>query len=276
MLRNILLSGAALAALGTCASAADLPARVAPAPYIAPAPIFTWTGFYIGANVGAGFRNNNNTVVVPNGVFPGVPAFVMVNPAGNNNDNTGILGGGQIGYNWQAGTFVFGIEADIQGMSNGNNNNIAGVVPVGGNAAVFVPGGNNNSNWFGTVRGRLGIAYDRVLFYGTGGLAYGGGNSNAGVVNYFAPGNIGLVPDAVYTSTNTNGNNNLGYSVGAGVEYAFTNNWTMKAEYLYVSLGKHTNLYVPTTGAAPAGTSFSGANTSNRFSVVRVGLNYKF
>ena len=170
--RSSLLLSAAVAVMASgSAFAADLPSRTEapPVPYIAAPPVFTWTGFYIGVNAGAAFGSNNNSSFAPYG-FSGGPGTAYLS-SGNN--NTAFTGGGQVGYNWQTGSLVFGLEADFDYL--GNNHNSVGV-PTGASAPYFVAVNGNNDNFLGTVRGRFGYAVDRALFYVTGGLAYGGGN----------------------------------------------------------------------------------------------------
>ena len=240
------------------AFAADLPRRSAPPPYLPPIPIFTWTGFYVGVNAGAAFSDNKNRYT-PAGFATPITGYGY----GNSSD-TSFTGGGQLGYNWQMSQFVLGIEADINYLDRTNANR-SFVAPVG--TAYYSARASSDDNYFGTVRGRIGYAWDRFLVYGTGGLAYGGGLGKSTISTYNAAG--------VRTATYTNGNDDtdIGYALGGGVEYAFTNNWSVKAEYLYVNLGSQNRTYVATTG--PAGTSFVGKR-DNDFSVARVGLNYKF
>lgn len=228
-MRNYLLSGVAalgLVAFAGAASAADLPARKGPvlAPVVY-APAFTWTGFYIGGNAGYAWGNIDTTTF---GVLPTLE------------DPEGFVGGGQIGYNYQVGQIVFGVEADFQGAD------LKATVRDGlGNSA------SNEINYFGTVRGRIGYAIDRFLPYVTGGFAY------ANVKSQFA------TPLASVSNDNTQ----YGYTIGAGLEYAFTNNLTAKLEYLYVDLERES-----------VRTPFGAANikVGTDFSVVRAGLNYKF
>ena len=269
----------AILAFASGAMAADLPARApAPAPYIS-LPVFTWTGFYVGLNAGGAFNGNNNR----GGFTPlGFPVGINGNPAAANILGGGIagndgsfLGGAQIGYNWQAGSIVYGIEADIQGLArNSNRNGVAAIAPVAGLAGIvpyaIATNGNNSSNYFGTVRGRLGYAMDRALFYVTGGLAYGG-TRGGGSVAYFNQTNATAIPTATYSG---GGNNSrVGYTVGAGLEYALTNNWTVKGEYLYADLGRRNRAL---TSAALPTTSFVGGNNNSGLHVVRLGVNYKF
>jgi outer membrane immunogenic protein len=232
-LLSLLAGTAALAIAASAAQAADLPSRYAPPPMIAAVPVFTWTGFYVGVNAGYGWNTNSN-----NNRFDPVFGFV-----GNGSNNGGFVGGGQVGYNYQIGQFVIGLETDIQYADLGN----------GGNSF----GGNNNGNWFGTARARAGFAIDRALIYATGGFAYGdiGGGSGAFVG-----------PNGTIFAGSGN-NTNTGWVVGGGVEYAFTNNLTAKLEGLYVNLDSNSN---NNFGA------FTTNNNKAEFGVVRAGLNYKF
>src|SRR5947209_13802138 len=164
MLRKILMTTVAASAMVGSAYAADLPSRKAPPmAYIPPVPIFTWTGFYIGVNGGGAFRANNNNAY-NNAIFFGGAAPVFGFNNNNNNNNGRFLVGGQAGVNWQVNQFVLGIEGD-------------GDAVLGNNTSTF-PGAPRSSStgFFGTVRGRAGIAFDRFLVYGTGGVAFGSTN----------------------------------------------------------------------------------------------------
>jgi outer membrane immunogenic protein len=154
-----------------------------------------------------------------------------------NFDLSGGMVGGTAGYNWQTGAWVFGLEGDLD-WSNINGNTFLGCVP----------GCKTTNNWLGTARGRVGYAFDRVLPYVTGGLAVGEVQADVAGIN-------------VATNTNT------GWTVGAGVEYAITNNWSAKAEYLYVDLGNF-NCGIA-CGANPDNVSF-------RSHIARGGINFRF
>ncbi|MCX7900164.1 MAG: porin family protein, partial [Methylocystis sp.] len=142
------------AALGAgAAHAADLPSQKGPPPaYVPPPPVMSWNGFYVGVNVGGGFQDATSSNVL----------------WGSGGGAAGIVGGGQIGYNWQVTPmFVLGAEADFQGSSIGNN--------AGNNWNWWGGPDTARINWFGTVRGRLGVTLfsPNVLVYGSGGFAYG-------------------------------------------------------------------------------------------------------
>jgi outer membrane immunogenic protein len=247
MLRKILMTTVAASAMVGSAYAADLPSRRAPpVAYVPPVPIFTWTGFYVGVNAGGAFRANNN---VNNNNLP-LLGFPVVANNGNGN-NARFIGGGQAGINYQVNQFVFGVEGDGQVLVGGNNNN--------NNFFGFGNNG-NNTRFLGTVRGRGGLAFDRFLVYGTGGVAFGTGPT----INNFNPFLIGAGP--FFNNVNNGNNWRVGYAVGAGVEYAFLNNWSVKLEYLYTDLGRANN----------NGFLFNNNTFRERNHIVRAGLNYKF
>jgi len=217
MKKYLLASVAALGLVAAgAASAADLPSRKGPvaAPVYMP-PAFTWTGFYVGANAGYGWGNVN------------------ANGFANVGDLDGFVGGGQVGYNYQMGQFVVGAEADFQGADLSSGSNL-GLVNV-------------KTEYFGTVRARVGVAFDRFMPYITGGWAYGNVKTSIPA--------LGFSSDRTHTG---------GYAVGGGLEYAFTNNLIAGVEYLYVDLGEKNIL-----GAA-------GTKVGTDFSVVRARLSYKF
>jgi outer membrane immunogenic protein len=212
--------------------AADLPPAAAPPPrapaaYLPP-PMFSWTGFYLGINGGYGFGQSSWSNVVDGST--------------GNFNTSGFLLGGTLGANYQIGAFVIGLEGD--GAWNDANGST-------GNCFSFAC--TTQGEWLATVRGRAGFAWDRVLFYGTGGAAFGSVQASA----------TGL---PTTTSTQT------GWTAGAGVEWAFLPNWTAKVEYLYVNLG---NFSCPTTSCG-AGVPPAATSVSFNENIVRAGINYKF
>jgi len=255
---------AAVAAISS-AYAADMAPRYtkAPPPVI---EVWNWTGFYIGGNVGYSWGRSNDTSSLTNGA--GTVLFTSVDRA----NMDGVIGGGQIGYNWQMQNWLWGLEADIQGSDQKGSRDF--ICPTGvctppfGVIAVF-PGPavpvnlNQKLEWFGTVRGRVGVlATPKVLFYATGGLAYGEVRTAATI----GAGAFGF----------SNSDTRVGYTVGAGVEGVISGNWTAKLEYLYVDLGTTSGSFVTTIPALGGGVlthNYSSRITDN---IVRVGLNYKF
>jgi len=234
------------------ASAADLPARmVTKAPLLPPPPpMYNWTGFYVGANVGGSWGSQDVSLVTAAGT-----ALI------NSNDINGVIGGVQIGYNWQGygSPWVFGIEADIQG--SGQRGTGSFFIPSTA-VLLVVPATSiayeDKLDWFGTVRGRIGYAMadGRMLPYITGGFAYGEGNINGSGSAAGTP--VAFSASKTYT----------GWTLGAGLEWAFWNRWSAKAEYLYIDFGNG-----PTIALTPAFAITSGRLTDN---IGRVGVNYRF
>jgi outer membrane immunogenic protein len=237
MLRNRLILLAAFCATSVASAfAADLPQR-ASAPVFIPPPVYNWSGFYVGVNAGIGWNNSGNVTVAD----PVLGAYSI-----GIGTHSGFVGGGQLGYNFQSGAFVYGLETDIQYA------NIGGSVNWGPYGFLGISSG-NSGQYFGTVRARAGYAMDRTLLYLTGGFAYGGLNSSP---------------------FGGNATSNTGYALGGGVEYAITNNWTAKVEALYVNLSNGgTKTIAVTSGGLIYPVSASNGNGGG---VVRVGLNYKF
>jgi outer membrane immunogenic protein len=202
-IRAVTVAGLAVAA--SAAAAADLPRGPTPY-YSAPAPVvYNWSGFYAGANVGYEWGKATSTPTDP----------------------SGIAGGLQAGYNWQSGQFVFGGETDIQ--ASGADDTFA--------AWKF------SNLWFGTLRGRVGAAFNNFLLYGTFGLAYGD-----------LDGQLGGVSES---------KTEIGWAGGVGVEYGFAPNWSAKAEYLYMDLGdRHFNI--------------TGMDNGLQANIFRLGVNYHF
>jgi outer membrane immunogenic protein len=245
----------------TSAFAADLPARTYTKAPVYVDPGYNWTGFYIGGNVGYSWGRSSDTSTLTNG--PGATLFT----SGGSTNLDGVVGGGQIGYNWQVQSWVWGFEADIQGTDEkGSRGFTCGIAtctpPVGGFLALVIPGPavpatlNQKIDWFGTVRARVGVlATPRVLFYATGGLAYGEVNSSE------------TIGGSSFSASDTR----VGYAVGGGIEGAIGGNWTAKLEYLYVDLGNVSNTFV---GVGPIPTVTTRSHVTDN--IVRVGLNYRF
>jgi outer membrane immunogenic protein len=222
-MKRLCLALIGLMALAGTAAAADL-SRPAPAPYYKAPPAYApynWTGFYVGLNGGGAFGSSSWDL------------------NGSRNISGGLVGG-TVGYNYQWGQAVFGVEGDIDWAAiSGTGTNLA--CPLGCKTS---------DTWLSTVRGRLGYAADRFMPFVTGGLAVG---------------DIRAQVPGFATSTSTQ----AGWTLGGGLEAALSPNWTVKAEYLYVDLGKF-NCGLNCSGG------FTTDNVSFHTNILRAGVNYKF
>lgn len=229
-LSTILLAGVVAAALSAPALAADMPPQAQASPvYKAPPPqAFDWRGFYLGLNGGYGLGRSGWSDPAVGG------------DSGKFDVNGGLLGG-QIGYNWQMGSTVLGLESDLDWAKLSGSTGSGGVCATDGGGTC-----RTEQSWFGTTRARLGYAFGSFLPYVTGGLAYG---------------DIKAVQPGV-TSRDTK----AGWTAGAGVEYGFTRNWSAKAEYLHIDLGTATFM-----GAASGTSTLKTPITED---ILRAGLNY--
>lgn len=266
MIRKVLLSTVAIAAVSASAFAADLPSRRAPPVYVPPpVPLFSWTGFYIGGDVGYAFgRDSVRQVGAPLGLGP--DAYYQTGFP------NGTTGGAHIGYNFStqslpvlgqlAGGFsglpfiggfggaggVVGVEGDVQGTDYRGSVAFAGATP-----AAFTT--RNQIN--GSARGRIGIAVDRALFFATGGAAFAQFQNS-----YASPAFTGGYQNLTHTR--------VGWTVGGGIEYAITTQFSLRGEYRYIDFGRYTD--VPAFPGA-IGSTFTHHDTVQR---VTVGFSYKF
>ena len=274
---------AAIALIGTPAFAADMAVKAPPSP--PPAPVYNWTGFYVGGNIGASFgRAKTDYNVAPVTVtttstpitVPGFAGSALTEPAG-------VIGGGQIGYNWQfSPTWVAGLEADIQAagerdgitLSNSFTTVVISNLSLIGTAFTDYEA---KIDWFGTVRGRVGYLFGdgAVMTYLTGGLAYGRiGIDGTSTVS----GSFNLPPTSSFSITHAIGHSqvNTGWTVGSGTEgKLLIPGWTYRIEYLYVDLGS-----LDDTDSVEAITGASGGqvHTHTHFTdnIIRLGVNYQF
>jgi outer membrane immunogenic protein len=265
MMKTSLLTTAMLVALGTVAQAADLPRKSVPYK-VQSLPMFTWTGFYVGLNAGYAFGNGN-------AVTTGTPGFQTLiapgfAPASLNTKPDGFMGGLQAGYNMQFGALVAGVETDIQFGDLKKSASFTGGSVLG---TQLTTSAKSEISYLGTLRARLGFTpAERLLVYATGGLAYGEVKTSGSVVGVQAP---------ALVWSGSNSQVKVGYAIGAGAEFAITDNLTVKAEYLYYDLGKTTvnalgNAAV--RGLAPLNGIDYVSRTENTGSLVRGGVNYKF
>lgn len=230
-MKKLLIAAALLAGTSSAALAADAIVEIPEAP-IAVVETFTWTGFYVGAHAGYGF-GETEAEYFDDGF--------IVDELEDDYDIDGFLGGVQVGYNHQINNLVLGVEADFS---------VSGIDGESGDLEFADEFYETNIDWFGTVRGRVGFAADRTLIYATGGFAYGD------VENRYLFGGTEFSEDDLST----------GWTAGGGVEHAFTDNVTVKLEYLFVDLGDQSF----DTFAEQE------AEFDNQFHTVKLGFNYKF
>ncbi|MFN3890696.1 MAG: outer membrane protein [Beijerinckiaceae bacterium] len=268
-----LVAGALLASFAPAAAiAADLPRRspaVAPAPAFVAAPV--WSGFYAGVNAGYAFDASTRANTIGTTAFQTlVPLYA---PSSLSVGGEGFIGGAQAGYNWQSGSFVFGLETDIQYIDASGGSAYTGAalaIPGVGTTSTLTTSANAKLDYIGTVRARAGVAFGSAFVYATGGLAYGGTKLTASVV-----------PDSLPVANwrGSSSSTAVGWTLGGGLEYMLNRNFSVKAEYLYYDLGDE-------TVAALGNSTVRNVRELDRIdyvakadftgSIVRVGLNYRF
>jgi outer membrane immunogenic protein len=281
------------------AFAADMPVKAPLYKAPPPAPVYSWTGFYIGGNAGGTWSSNNSvnvTSALAQDFALGPASYGAASAAGAAGSvpvggRSGFIGGGQIGYNWQMpSAWLVGLEADIQGVSGQggsgaiNNTNAVGLFFGNPDVVNISVAGSKQLDYLGTVRGRFGYLYTPTfLMYGTGGLAYGGvkvGTSIAQSNNdcVFSP---GVCLQSATSAAGAFSETRTGWTAGAGFEWLFARQWSAKFEYLHYDLGSVTfaNGALVTTngtflGAGGPAVVNSASSTQFRGDLVRVGVNY--
>jgi outer membrane immunogenic protein len=271
---------AALLGGPTDATAADLALKMpVKAPVAAVAePIYSWTGWYGGLSGGYGSGHSDPGAVITPGSFP-LPAGFELDPlvpqprSIADPDVKGWLFGGQLGYNFQVDRAVFGVESDISWANIGgsrdgapfslriDNDGDGGRIDAAGRVATKL-------DWFGTVRGRFGYALDRFMPYVTGGLAYGDIKTTVSATG--SQFDTGVTPARLIATSNiaaSTSSVHVGYALGAGLDWAVTERWMLRAEYMYLNFGRGSAF-----GIAPITASDSGMNVN----LVRGALNYRF
>jgi outer membrane immunogenic protein len=292
--KKFLLAGIALAALAAPAAAADMPVKALP-----PAPIDIWTGGYVGVNVGYGWGRDyleshgdpgNCSAPVPGCTITTAPNYSQLSAQAatyqTSINHNGVVYGGQAGHNWLVHNIawswdgVLGVEVDFQGVSDSHSSTISSSTPSPGFPAfplAQTATTNAKIDTLGTLRGRAGLLWGpNTLIYVTGGLAFANVEATTTInQNLISP---GVGP---YGASGTVNTELFGPVVGGGVEWKWTANLSVKAEYLYADLGNvsfNTNALI--SPLAPAGLVFSSANVNQnvhiRENIARVGVNYRF
>jgi outer membrane immunogenic protein len=290
----------ALSVSSAAAIAADM--SLPPRPYAPYAPayyhsavVYEWTGFYIGLSAGGGFGlggiNNNvtsafcNIVFVGQGCDPGQASSAAAAAVPGGFDKThpsGFIGGGQIGYNYQMGWFVWGVEADFSGADISGSNSKTATAIVFDNTTTIVDTiagtANQKLDWLGTLRGRVGfVPFTPLLVYATGGLAYGHVSTDTTLSQTVTVTGVPVCPCSA-TSTASTSSTQFGWTVGGGAEWMFAPHWSLKAEFLYYDLG-HVSADMTLTelsGGVPFTTIGITSRVNFNGDIARGGINYRF
>jgi outer membrane immunogenic protein len=289
-MKKLAIAIAVAGLVGTPAFAADIAAN--PPPSLLPVPVYSWTGWYVGGDLGGIWGGDPINLSTTNLQFcggAGCPvgglASAVASAQGTtgvfSGNNHGVIGGGQLGYNWQFANWLAGLEADFQGVSDRlteTSKSTFGVVGFPGSTIATALSVEKELDYFGTVRGRLSwLPNPQLLVYGTGGLAYGGAKSSLTVNQTLT--NLG---GAVQSNPSANGGISqmrTGWTAGGGIEWMPAPQWSVKLEYLYYDLGSVTYNALLVDGCiACSGQPFftNNVQTTMRFNgnIVRLGLNY--
>jgi outer membrane immunogenic protein len=253
-----LLASASILVLGSvAASAADFPLKAAP--MVAPIPVFSWTGCYVGLHAGGGTMTDSNTHDAVNPVFGGL-SVIEFGANGNNGIGTGGVAGGQGGCNYQDGNAVFGLEAE--GYWSGLRTTTGFTLPTEG--LSFTQTAKNKSDF--SIAARVGIAFDRTLVYGKAGWVWGNFDFGSAFTECINCGSIAFAQSGTLN----------GLLLGLGIEHAFARNWTVKLEYNHLQFGSKS------LSAAAFEDGFAIPQLSSSFTqhatkdIVKVGFNYLF
>ena len=281
-MKKLLLAAAASILMTGAASAADMAPRYTKAPP-AVAEVWSWTGFYVGGFVGwAGDREDAVSTALPSPGF-GAPAVGGADLAGfgllptaHNLNRDGFIGGAYAGYNWQSGQWLLGVEADVAYLDRTTSNAQALIQTFGlGPPQRGVMTVTADGHWLGSVRGRVGVTFNKVLLYATGGVAFrdDSGYSAAVVPNAVAP-DLNGWPGGVVRF----GGNQVGYAAGVGGEWMISPNWILRAEYLHYGFKGATGTLgvVADTCTAAVNCRFVVSTSDRNIDTARVGIAYKF
>jgi len=262
MKKKLLLASAAAAAFTGSAFAADLGRAPPPPPYVPPPPVFTWTGIYIGGQIGGAWGTGSLSNF--NGFDPFSGAFVNSSLGGT---PSGVIGGGHVGAQVQINQWILGVEGSVDGSSL-TKDVVASFPGFLGGATIAT---NTSADIQGSIRGKIGVAWDRLMIYGTGGVAFGGFNTS---FNVNSPGFVTAtgVTIPAFFANNSASTTRVGWTAGGGVQYAVTPNWWVFAEYRYSDFGSIRNGAFPNL---PNGVIFNGSRQIQE-NQVQAGFSYKF
>jgi len=261
-MKRLALTASILAVSAIAASAADSNTK----PPTKAAEVFSWTGFYVGGNVGGSRENESGN---SNFISPNSPAAQASTPQANALSDTAVIGGVHAGYNWQMTRWVLGVEADWDWTHTKTGfcrqtDNLSAACTDNGRGYLTL---SETTQWLDSARGRLGYAWDRFMVCGTGGAAWGRIDSTISANCLVAGCGSNLTSQ---TTTVNFSDTKMGWVAGGGVEAALDTDWIARAEYLHYDLGSVASTL---TAVPQSTTTWSRAAT---FETVRFGLSYKF
>jgi len=260
MHQKFVMAAAGVVALTGSAFAADLGTPPPPPVYLPPpVPVFTWTGFYIGAQIGGAWGSGQLGNF--SGFDPFTGTFLNTSLGGT---PSGVIGGGHVGYQIQINQWVLGVEGSVDGTSLRKNVTASFPNFLGGTTLTT----QSSADVQGSIRGKLGIAWDRFMIYGTGGVAFGGFNTDWQLSSFsgFAPFFTSFASGTNFSTTR------VGWTAGGGAQYALTPNWWIYAEYRFSDFGTLRNGAFPNL---PTGVFFNGSRRLQE-NQVQAGISYKF
>lgn len=278
LLLGCVSSLAVLTVVGS-AAAADLRMPVKAPPI---APVFSWTGCYVGGYAGGAWQDSNGTTFTDlgNATFRsysgGVAAARILGPhSWSTGSDSGFIGGGTLGCNWEpvGSPFVLGVEGEFGYMHLSGQAFDPTTIQATGQTTPDVLGSAKVGDWYGMITGRLGYAWDRTLLYVKGGAAFV--PTQASVLDQCNTGGCGN-----WTISTSGNNTNATWTIGGGLEWAFAQNWSVKAEYMFISLRDNGQTIcgsaIAPSGATVGGGPFCFNNTFGGINTAKIGVNYRF
>jgi outer membrane immunogenic protein len=288
-MRHWIAAGIATATLAAASTAfaADIARPVYKAPPVV-VPAYSWSGCYVGGNAGwSGLSQSATTNPFPSPGFgapavggAGLSGFGLL-PTGHDLDDSGFIGGVHAGCNYQVSNWVFGIEGDYEWMKRDvtTSVNALATFPAAGPLPAWNMTANGSNDWLASLRGRIGVAWDRTLFYATGGVAWTDTSYTVTATGLASGG--GVINVVGVNSAGSFGDTKTGWVLGGGIEYALGPNWLIRAEYLHYEFAGSSGVLplvstVAGAACAPSLCNWNVASSDVRIDVVRGGLTYKF
>lgn len=236
-----------------------------------PAPPPLWTGFYLGLNTGMNFGSARTDYSYAFADPSLLSTFGSANPGRMTDHKTGAISGGQLGFNYQWNNWLIGAETDFQAISQSTNDSRIAAFANDWQSGIFTTATSGRLNWLGTTRPRFGVPFGSFLPYATAGVAYGGGGANT---NFSAAATDAWGYPETWSWSGSGSATRIGWALGAGLEYALPNNFSIRAEYLHYDLGTF-NYTVTSWTSAPDAFTTANARENLNGNLFRIGLNFR-